>query len=376
MPYKVRGPRSTFKGGSVTVGSSTSVQQDSFFFGKDYVESVSSPGPPYNMHNAFRSVASDGSPGTMNGKHGSYSFSNYRVTPGLNSTNLIIGFVTIRDDPSTWQRWVNKALAEVNFTKPVISLPNVLWELREFPGMLRDLGRVLEGGSRASDIPGAHLAWQFGWSPLFQDVQTLMNLGAEIEKAQQLFLKAQSRKKLGGHAETLKHSLVDVFLNAVPGASLRREWDVNLEAWWTAHWDILEGYPPLLFGHIAGQYANALGLAAPQAAIWNAIPWSFIVDYFFEVSTLIEATSGLAQYRPATICVMAKVENQIRKEELSSSLSPVGRYTPATYKVTSKARRVYPDPRARPIFQPWGFIPRLGILSSLVTASALRSVRR
>jgi hypothetical protein len=343
------------------------------------MQTLTSPGPPYTMHNAWDLVTSEGKPGRFTGRYqnstgtqwinysewgvtSSISFSN---NPAANHTAYFLG---------NQQRWLNAALAAVNFTKPIVPIANFAWELKEFPSMLRDAGRVLGArGIRPSDAPGAHIAWQFGWAPLIQDLTTLMNLGLEIEKAQQRFLSAKSQKKLSGSIlNSVRSEIVSNAAVVTGSTGSKTEWQVTDRVWYTAHWDLFSESPNPYFGHIYSQYTTALGLNRPYAIIWEAMPWSWLIDYFTDFGTVIEVSGGLAEYRPDKICLMWQAEAKVLRDELFFTNNLTGSYSPIEYRCTQKKRTVHSDPMARPIFDIWGFVPHTAILGSLVTAKALR----
>lgn len=384
MPLKYRGPYRQFAGGSyLSFGWLKTTQAPSVFYsGKGRLSTVNSPGPPYFQQNSFEVRYCEGEPGTFNGTRsdGTRVFSGWRVTDGINWSSTIDGSMTISSLPSAADRQLvlNNALSRVNFAKPVIYLPTFLWELKEFPRMLQDLGRVLSLGTkhRASDVPGAHLAWQFGWAPLFGDLAILMDLGNAIEQNQKRFKEAKARLKREGRLGVQEDRWTVTPSSGVSGLSIRREWSRTVERWWSAHWDVLEDYPDFLFGSIYDQYVNALGLNKPYGSIWNAMPWSWLIDYFTNVGTFIEATEGLAEYKPAKVCVMIHIQERVQREEGNASPTYAAgwTYSPTSYEISHKERTVYTDPQARPVFEPFGFENHLSILASLVTARKLRSL--
>lgn len=382
MPTKSRGP-STHTGG--TGWSGASFNGPTSYFGKQFTSSAVSPGPPYVAQNAFNTEKLVGRPGRVSltkywsdGKQVRARYSDYACVQGIgqNSSPAIshwpFGY------PSFQESWVTTALARVNFTKPIISLPNFIFELREFPSMLRDLGRVLSGGSRLSDIPGAHLAWQFGWDPLISDIRTLFDLSTELEKLRKRFLKAKMAKRLQGSIGEDEYSKLESVSNGVVGvASHRRRWTGKDEIWYTAHWECIAANPPELFGDKWSVWSNALGLNRPAAVIWAAIPWSFVIDYFTNVSTFLEASGGFAEYRPTKVCIMHTHEAECVEDTVvfDSTLISGTSYTPLSYKITNKARTVRSHPVPRPMWDTFGFENKLGILTSLATANGLRGAR-
>jgi hypothetical protein len=199
-----------------------------------------------------------------------------------------------------------------------------------------------------------------------------------LDEQRKRFLKAQSTKTLSGSIledESTFWQAVPVFASGV--ASHRREWTRKDDVWFTAHWDMgLGPRPPELFGDVWQVGINAFGLNRPAAAIWQAIPWSFVIDYFTNISTFLEASGGVAEYRPSQICIMYTCEAEMRNEQVTfESLTRNTRFVPGAYKIVRKIRTVHSHPVPRPFFDTWGFEDKLGVLSSLVTAKAMRGAR-
>jgi len=378
------GPRRTENGGSVydhylkTTGSNGSYPMD---YGMNV--SVNSPGPPYTQHNNWESVKSDGKLPRVSGDYFDpgrpwerWTYTDW-VVPGIWN----YGYGRTTEFSPQWQKWVNHALSRCDFTKPAIYLPTFLWELTEFPSMLRQLGDALRLGSRHSDeridpnISTSYLAWQFGWAPLFRDLETLMNLGSAIEKAQKHFLKVQKRKTLTGNIHAGTFTTIEGNIpSTVRGiSSFKRVWRTTEQAWFSAHWDLDLEPPNCLFGPIRDQYINALGLNKPYGAIWEAIPWSWLIDYFTGIGDVVKSFDGYAAYKPATICIMYNGLTVLDSTEaVMSNRNFSGEFRQGSYKTHLKKRNVYPDPMARPYFDVWGFDSHLTVLSALLTAGALR----
>jgi hypothetical protein len=274
------------------------------------------------------------------------------------------------------QAWVNSALAVINPNKPVIQLPLFLWELREFPKMLRDLGRVLQGGSRLSDLPGAHLAWQFGWAPLLQDLGTLINLAFEIEEQQRRFHRMMNSKRRYG--TILDEDGISRYGTSTGAVGVSESWCYirhTRKVWWCAIWEPQSDVPTFPLNGAFEQYKRALGLNQPASMLWNAVPWSFAIDYFVNVSSYLEATEGIGKFKPATICFMERADETIDSQGVTTSASASGSYTPGSFSRKTRARYVRSDPHARIT---WAINPvtdRLPILTSLVTSRKLRQLR-
>lgn len=369
---KTRGPTRTHSGGRRIDRFGGVTQQGELKSRKGLLTTEFSPGPPYLARNPCKIVASDGIPGRYSGKVGDITFDGWYFLP---VGNVIWSSTASAACPHaiTYQAsWETAALAGVNPNRSEISIANFLWELREFPSMLRDLGRVLQGRSRTSDIPGAHLAWQFGWAPLLSDLTTLWNLATEIEKTRRRFVRGNQRKTMSGtllDRRSLSYSTDTTGLGAAM-PTITREWDITHKAWYTAHWTAATPLPPAMVGTYAQQMERALGLRQPASIIWNAIPWSFFIDYLVNVGTFLEASGGGTGWKPDQICIMWQTTTK-----LTEKASPtVGTFSPGGYNATEKNRRIVSSPSPKLMFEPFKFLDQLAIISSLGSARALRAL--
>lgn len=52
-------------------------------------------------------------------------------------------------------------------------------------------------------------------------------------------------------------------------------------------------------------------------ALWNAIPWSWFVDYFGNVSEFLASKNNSAEIVPGEVCVMTEIHTTIQDELVS-----------------------------------------------------------
>lgn len=371
------GPRRRLAGGTMTYWFGYTEQQPEWGYGYGNMNTTKSPGPPYVAHNNWSQREVENRPGAVNWNHWSQTYRNWLVSPvAFNEA------VYTPDLPL--QSVVNAALASVNPSKPVFQLGTFLWELREFPSMLMDLGHILSiprtlrqraqgyhdpDRSVAIDPNGQYLAYQFGWSPLINDLRTLWNLGTEIDAVTKRLASVRKRKRASGTYRSTNSRLEkQAYLPSF--GTLRATYQVDQKIWWTAHW-IADETPHLPFS-VAQSYdlATALGSKQPYSQIWAALPWSFVIDYFLKVSTFLEAAEGLQTYRPDAICVM----NEFNAHQIDSGFdeSFQGSYTPGAYHQKCKNRVVVHDPVPGLNFEIHPVADKMHLLGALATAQAMR----
>lgn len=284
-----------------------------------------------------------------------------------------------------WAYWRTKALANMNPSNPTTDVPLFLFELREFPRMLRDLGRVLTGRVRPSDVPGGHLAYNFGWAPLVSDARKLLDFTQQtddrIRYLKNLEKGHRVRRRLLNNGEIADSTISNAYteLNVGPVGSPwgvvadRRNREV-MSVWFTANAKAI-GDLPNLSGPGARDYARRLayGLSARPSTLWDALPWSWLIDYGLNVGDYIEAQNGMTKFQCTRMCIMAKqtAVSELTNVRVKSGLSM--EYSAMVTEVKNRSAIANPTP----VLTATQFLNgrQVGILAALATASALRGAR-
>jgi hypothetical protein len=374
-------PLRTLAGGRRTrLSTGVITAQSSIGIGTDDFDSVSSPGPPYVNQNSWLSRENMPAYVRYTGRDSTNAnmYENWfiPVTPESGVTTTQVGA----------QVGVNQALAKINPNTPVVSLPNFLFELKEFPSMLRGLGTVLRDGRRrddarpelegyqASDIPGAYLAWQFGWAPLLSDVNKLINLAEHISNDAKRFERIAQTRSTGGVLQNVTSHTTLTPTVVVAGLQIQGLRTTKTKVWFSAHWSLTSTVPQFDADGAFSQYKRALGFNQPATAIWNAIPWSFLVDYFADVGSFLEASEGMMGYSPTTMCIMMHTESSTT--DIHASRMPAGGQLSevSQLKGYEKRREKFLSPTAKLTLNSHPLTSRLGVLGALATAGALKTL--
>jgi hypothetical protein len=279
--------------------------------------------------------------------------------------------------------WQTKALANLNPYRPKWNLPLFLFELKDFPHMLRELGGVLKGRLKPDSVPGGYLSYQFGWAPLVSDLMSLFDLTADIDNRMRYFRNLQKGKKISRVIATSSDRTLgepvnhvacfeadDTFAYGWTTQALTKE---TMRVWLDAHASF-KGVLPNSDVELRSLSRNAiLGLHSVPWTVWDAIPWSWLIDYFVNVGDFLEATQGWLNLDVTRLNVMAKTQRRTRFIVLRevSTLSVSG----ALWVSTRRQRLASVDPT--PSLSPTPFLSgkQMSILGALVTATALRKAR-
>lgn len=179
-----------------------------------------------------------------------------------------------------------------------VSLPNFLWELREIAALLPSLSDGI-----LKTVAGGYLNYQFGWKPFLGDINKLLGLCRTME-SRLAYLRSTYRRETRiaySRSFTAEECGIDIPETPVNGYSLRSYKGTfqcggflyhELEGLWSAEamWRAA---------------AAGLGFNNPLGVLWEAIPFSFVVDWFSRVGKALSRTSvqpfvGLWEVRRCT----------------------------------------------------------------------------
>lgn len=281
--------------------------------------------------------------------------------------------------PVMWNYYATKAVAGANPWKPVTDVPLFLWELREFPGMLQELGDLL-GGIRnpGQIIDGARkqaLAWRFGWAPLFSDVEALAHLARVLDARNRMLRKpVKLARRLGNPSLPQAEGYGQLsYAGATPATAGTIYFNGKETAWFTANFSLV-GKLPYAHPKVL-TIPDLLGLTYPSAAtLWNALPWTWLADYFLNIGDMLEAYRGNIPYKLSKLNVMChqKYEGIYHPSYIRSGLT----IKSSPRLVTEYKGRRQPLPILRTALRPYPLGDGRGIILGLITAGALKGLLR
>jgi hypothetical protein len=117
---------------------------------------------------------------------------------------------------------------------------------------------------------------------------------------------------------------------------------------------------------------QVLGLRFNPADFWEAIPWSWLIDYFLNIGDMLEASRAQVGLKISRINVMCTQKIVIRTE--STGVYSGLTVEPGFVYRTRKSRYPYANSTNEFAFQPFFTGHMDAILSSLVTARALKAM--
>lgn len=212
-----------------------------------------------------------------------------------------------------------QAMSRTNPSRAKVDLPVSLLELRELPDLLLDTGlRILRAKSiprskRTKHVAKTNLEVQFGWLPLVGDFFKLLSFQEDVAKRLALFKKIQDKgsllRKVRLYAGSVSDSpMTNVVTNSSPGWANVNHTLVNRstkrQVWgyvrWTPSADFSdkEIYTPGVLYSKAAE--TVLGLHIDAVTAWEALPWSWLADWFGNIGDWLSAHRSVVPIIPST----------------------------------------------------------------------------
>lgn len=291
--------------------------------------------------NMFRITAYGDNQAVMNGQNSSgtrkaESLPFYTTLPthsgfsGVDSDSMLATRLAAGSNPST----------------PHVNLPLTLFEFKDLPRMVK-----LAGDSLLTGASNANLAWQFGWAPLISDVSRLLNFADAAQRRLDMFtnlgLKGGyrvNRTLFTDEDETVEDSsfTIESLVGIVRCKKiLRRTHKVWGSMRWVPEHDMI---PQLESQRLALANQVVLGLHHGQAVstVWNAIPWSWLIDWFVNVDDFLKASNNSFATPASTICIMEHQRIERRYEIFSKPSWLSVSSDPVVYRETKRRDVVSP----------------------------------
>lgn len=220
--------------------------------------------------------------------------------------------------------WGPDAYAKMKPTKPSMEGWNALYELKDLPMMLKQ--RFLQNG--LSSIGDYYLALKFGWEPLLRDVRNMVQTQQTMQKRLKQLLRdngkpVRMRRELAHSTTEPLVSSGTSYGNISPGFGstgfyrkqglwTSTEYTTN-RVWASArmrYW--LPGGPRDIAWKRSMMF-RLYGLRPSPRAVYNMIPWSWLVDWFTNAGSCLEnMDAGVADRLAYDYCYVMREWQSVR----------------------------------------------------------------
>ncbi|DAD50625.1 maturation protein [ssRNA phage SRR6960507_11] len=233
------------------------------------------------------------------------------------------------------------ALARTNPSRPNVDVWNFLYELKDIPQMIFQVGNLMRkyGTNPAKnwprnkpeilrDVGSAYLGWTFGWEQLQRDLMGLLDFVGRVDQ------RAKELDRLMTGALRRRATLIDTVIpfkienafycgplyQSVVRATLnmsftRRIWVRVQYAPTSKTFQLLKGdrqelARSLVFGH-----------RPDISTVWNAIPWTWLIDWFSTAGDYFAANRNHLGLTVSDIAIMRESYAKLNNVELVNPLS-------------------------------------------------------
>jgi hypothetical protein len=246
-------------------------------------------------------------------------------------------------------------------TKPSIQSLNSLFELKDLPGMLKQ--RFTPSLKGAADF---HLATQFGWLPLWSDIKKMVELQKKLQDRLN-YLISHNGKPVYRKTEMYEDSSITASTVLTPvqasifpsfpakniaGTNTGRTFSSSSKRVWAEarfRYHLPEGPRDIVWTRY--MISRIYGLRLTPSVVYNAIPWSWLVDWFGNVGDVLENMDvGVADrlaadyfYVMSSSTVSTRTEIHAPMVQDPSNASPTV-VMPSSERYYSQKRRLPGDP--------------------------------
>lgn len=340
MPVRIRVKDTDFVLGTATE-STGAVFERGRYFGRDYIRDIS----PSSGDGELDIVHSKHSGGTLNGVHW--------WNPGLSVTYN----KWIADRYQTFDAWsvapdfsdfdINDFAARVgsagNPSKPHVDLPISFVELRELPQLMRSFG-----GPLLRRFSNAYLGAEFGIKPFINDIYSLMDFTVAVEqrikRLERLVKYGYDIKKTQYRTDYWRGNPSEVWVNSLNfGVKAIERPSAKRKIWGYSKWVPTNPFTFRSDIELAEKARRlVLGLNNVSfASLWNAIPWTWLIDWFSNVGDVLETHRNSHEIHCAGIFLCVEQTKYLRSAMSFSESSGV-RMSPFVSEVVQKYRTVAP----------------------------------
>jgi len=235
--------------------------------------------------------------------------------------------------------------ARSNPSKPYVSLPNFLYELKDLPSMYHDIALLKLIASRA--LSKAHLSRlkltrpdryaanlllsvEMGWKPFIGDIRRLIDFQSRVDRKiddlHRLFIEKKGLQRTVGFnpdanppkggkqrralwdetATTTTTPTIESNLGLLIQARLSKT--TQSSAWGSSRW-VSDALPSKSFSdkELSNLARNlVLGLNINPKALWDAIPWTWLIGWFSNVDEYLTANTNVIPCHCSSACIMQR----------------------------------------------------------------------
>jgi len=218
--------------------------------------------------------------------------------------------------------WMLDLVAGTNPSRPVFTPPTMAQDLIDLPKQVKQLGQLIRKPKslmNAKELANHYLCAQFGWAPLIEDLQKLMQIQERtMKRCKELndLYNSPTGIKRRLQFSSNNESRTGSYRFSLPGVD--RYFDVPYDiivrkkSWATINWKPTSPPPYSSGDDSQAAFARRLifGLTVEGMAkgAWDVIPWTWLLGWFTNIGKYTLANSNTVPAQHGAGCFMSEVE--------------------------------------------------------------------
>lgn len=204
-----------------------------------------------------------------------------------------------------------ECLAKTNPNREEVSLPLFLYEIREIPSLIKSFGDK----ALSKDGADALLRWEFGLKPMISDIIKFASFSymfnKRMKEIRRLNERGLRRTIHHGSWSESQHYSGNLHSNGATFLGKPMTKATTAEKWsyvkWTPDRDTLDMDPSEMMWKVL---RVVYGLSIDTQFLWNAIPWSWLVDWGANMGDYLASRRNLIGASPSPVEVMTHTRTQ------------------------------------------------------------------
>lgn len=246
----------------------------------------------------------------------------------------------------------SQVMARTNPSRPVVDCTIAAVELRDFPDLFKRAGESLLAKQRkyrnahaAQDYAETTLQYYFGWAPLVRDFVNVMYFGDLVDQrvAELTKLKQKGIRRRCQIGEYTAESNFNMYLQSVYRTIIGQMQKKTTErVWGFITWTPNQDFPDNAAGMRRLARDAVGGLLVDPSTAWELIPFSWLVDWCFNIGQFFAAHRNIVPATPSLVQVMRHKRTTCTSQSVNDpsdhlTMTPVNCFSESKQRATSPA---------------------------------------
>jgi hypothetical protein len=217
-----------------------------------------------------------------------------------------------------------KLVARTNPNSYQVQTLENLADIGDLPKLIK-----LGGDTILKKGAGAYLTWSFGWAPLLSDLRKLLDfqgrVNRKVKDLHRLYSKGGIHRHLDLQNANVENAQNTGIYSAISGTlTCRAKSATSYRRWGTVRY-LPSSLPPRDESEYRRDAIRIVyGLELSPSAIWEALPWTWLADWFGDVGDYLVQYNNVVPVTMSTPCIMEETTTTWDWERVDSNKSVLG----------------------------------------------------